>query len=128
MVVGRGLLRSLLVLPLAALYLVPADGHGAAAQSYFREGESRASKLMVNRTQTRILKVEDRAAPACADKVFLDAVIVKAPEVTRKKPSVIETKWQEFWRVDRCGDTVGYWVFFTEVGGGGSYFSILSQE
>lgn len=116
------------MLPLAALCVTLAGGGDAGAQDYFRDGESLASKLMVNRTQTRILKVEDRAAPACPDRIFLDAVVVKAPKVTRRKPSVPETKWQEYWRVDRCGATVGYWVFFTEVGGGGAYFSILGQE
>lgn len=127
-----GFTRSLVVgLGLFALATVSAavfDADRALAQDYFVSGKSIASSLIVNRTQTRILRADDKADGKCDQRKFIKATVVKDPVTKVNGASVSERKWQEYWSLDRCGTEIGYWVFFTEVGDGGAYFSILSAE
>lgn len=107
------------------LFLAPSL---ASAQGSAIQGRSLASALLQNRTQTRILKADDKVDIACKDKHFAAAQVVKAPEVIAVSTRVSERKWQEQWTLVRCGQTVGYRVFFTEVGKGGAYFSFVQTD
>lgn len=122
LVVGLGLFA------LATLSTAVLDADRALAQDYFVSGKSMASSLIVNRTQTRILRADDKADGTCDQRKFIRATVVKDPVTKINGASVAERKWQEYWRLDRCGTEIGYWVFFTEVGDGGAYFSILRSE
>ena len=124
----RSLVGGLGLFALAALSTAVFDADRALAQDYFVSGESMASNLIVNRTQTRILRADDKADGKCAQRTFIRATVVKDPVTKVNGASVSERKWQEYWSLDRCGTEIGYWVFFTEVGDGGAYFSILSSE
>ena len=112
-----------------AILLVVGGGTGIArAGEYFQIGRSMASELLVSRTQSRILRTDDEADRVCDRRHFVDARVVKEPETIINGSSIPERKWQEYWRLDRCGTEIGYYVFFTVVGDGGAYFSILSTE
>ena len=126
----RGTLAAFAGTVIAAAGLVAFDSAQSPvmAQASFGKGASRASPLLVARTQRRILRTEDSGNNGCPSPTFVEATVVKAPERVQVASSIEETKWQEYWRLDRCGREVGYWVFFTEVGQGGAYFSILSNE
>lgn len=93
----------------------------------FDDGASLASALAQSRAQNRILINENKAS-GCAERDFVSAEIVKAPANLAKTAEINEKKWQEQWTVDRCGQQVGYLVFFTEVGLGGTFFSIIEHE
>ena len=126
--ITRSLAGGLALFALAALSITIFDADRAVAQDYFVNGKSMASELIVNRTQTRILRADDKAGGNCAERKFIKATVVKDPVTKVNGSSVPERKWQEYWSLDRCGTEIGYWVFFTEVGDGGAYFSILSSE
>jgi hypothetical protein len=89
--------------------------------------ESLASALVQARTQQRILKDDDAADASCQQRQFSAAKVVRRPEVV-DQGAVPETKWQEHWTLIRCGHTIGYRVFFTEVGGGGTYFAVVRAD
>ncbi len=126
-------MRRSLWVSLVGMVLIGALGLGlpavekAAAAEYFAYGQSIASELLVSRTQRRILSTDDRADGSCNQRRFINATVVKAPEVRAVNGAIPERKWQEYWTLERCGLEVGYWVFFTEVGEGGAYFSILNN-
>ena len=122
---GRSILACAAVGIVAALAC--ADLRGAAAQDGEALAQSMASALVKSRTQLRILRRDDRADAACARRIFVAARVVRAPVRTLVDAAVHETKWEEVWTLDRCGREVGYRVFFTEVGTGGTYFSILDS-
>lgn len=110
---------------LGALLAAASGGAGEAAHAF---GRSLASELLAARTQSRILRLDDASDSTCQDRRFLDATVVKAPQSNGVSGTIEERKWQEYWTLDRCGTTVGYWVFYTEVGAGGAYFSILGSD
>ena len=85
---------------------------------------SLASPFLQSKTQITILGQDDQKAPGCQQKHFVKAAPAEPPTV-RSLGSVTEKKWRELWTLDRCGDQVNYWVFFTEVGNGGAYYAIV---
>ena len=85
---------------------------------------SLASPFLQSKTQITILGQDDQAAPNCRDKKFVKASPAEAPSL-RSIGAVTEKKWREMWTLDRCGNQVNYWVFFTEVGNGGAYYAIV---
>lgn len=89
--------------------------------------ESLASNLVQARAQQRILKEDDAADMSCRNRAFTTTAVVRQPEVV-PQGRVSETKWQEQWTLMRCGQAVGYRVFFTEVGAGGGYFSVVRTD
>ncbi len=100
----------------------------SAGNDDFQIGRSLASTLVQSRTAARILKNEDQTSATCEEWRFVDAEVVKIPSVIPVSAEVKERKWQEQWTLERCGNSVGYRVFFTEVGQGGTYFSVIPHK
>ena len=100
----------------------------ASAQGSALAGASLASSLVQSRAQLRILKADDKVDLACETRTFTEAQVITEPAVKTVSATVSERKWQEQWTLDRCGQPVGYRVFFTEVGDGGAYFSFVRTE
>ena len=95
-----------------------------AARDHLPSGGSLASTLLINRTQTQILLHDDQADMSCTQRQFTGAVLVGTmTETVGKAGEAIERKSQEQWTLNRCGRTVGYRVFFTDLGDGGAYFA-----
>lgn len=90
-------------------------------------GRSLASELIQARAQQRILKDDDAADTSCRQRHFAKAEVIREPEV-QSQGKIAETKWQEQWTLVRCGQAIGYRVFFTEVGLGGAYFSVVQHD
>lgn len=88
---------------------------------------SLASEFLQSKAQMHVLEDDDKAAPGCQQKRFVKADVVKKPTVNAVGKGVTERKWTEQWTLDRCGTTVPYYVYFTEVGQGGAYFSVVRQ-
>lgn len=87
---------------------------------------SLASEFLQSKTQMHILDDDDKVAPGCQQKRFVKADVVRKPSVNAVGgKGVTERKWTEQWTLDRCGTTVPYYVYFTEVGKGGAYFSVV---
>ncbi len=86
---------------------------------------SLASEFLQSKTQMHILDDDDKVAPSCQKKRFVKADVVRKPTVNAVGKGVSERKWTEQWTLDRCGTTVPYYVYFTEVGQGGAYFSVV---
>ena len=112
----------------AAIAATALPFNAALAQGSALAGTSLASSLVQSRTQVRILKADDKQDNACRDKRFLEAEVITQPSVRTVSATVSERKWQEQWTLERCGDPVGYRVFFTEVGDGGAYFSFVQTD
>ncbi|HLI12488.1 MAG TPA: hypothetical protein VKY65_12905 [Alphaproteobacteria bacterium] len=90
---------------------------------------SLASEFLQSQTQMRILSDDDRAAPACSDKHFVKADVINQPSVkVVGSKGVTERKWLEQWTLDRCGTPLAYYVFFTEIGNGGAYVSVVDPK
>lgn len=88
-----------------------------------------ASEFLQSKTQIHILNDDDKVAPSCRQKRFVKVDVVSLPTITAVGPQgVTERKWVEQWTIDRCGASVPYHVFFTEVGDGGAYFAVLRSE
>ncbi len=100
---------------------------GAFATEFFVGGKSLASELLVSKTQIGILKADDKADGNCQQRRFLNARVLSEP-VTVAAKGATKRKWQEYWTLDRCGAKIGYFVYFTEVGSGGAYFSFVNSE
>ena len=100
---------------------------GAFATEFFAAGKSLASELLVSKTQIRILNADDEADGNCHQRRFLNARVLSEP-VTVPAKGTSERKWQEYWTLDRCGAKIGYFVYFTEVGSGGAYFSFIHSK
>jgi hypothetical protein len=114
---------------LGTIAIVGLMGMGASSPSGagnddFQIGRSLASTLVQSRTAARILKTEDQTSASCQEWRFVEAEVVKVPSVIPVSAEVKERKWQEQWTLERCGTSVGYRVFYTEVGQGGTYFSV----
>lgn len=86
---------------------------------------SLASDFLQSKTQMHILDDDDKVAPNCQQKRFVKAAVVRMPTVNAAGKGVTERKWTEQWTLDRCGTAVPYYVYFTEVGKGGAYFSVV---
>jgi hypothetical protein len=87
---------------------------------------SMASEFLQSKTQMHILDDDDKAAPGCQQKRFVKVEVTRLPTInTVGLEGVAERKWTEQWTLDRCGSAVPYDVFFTEVGDGGAYFSVV---
>ena len=71
-----------------------------------------APSLLKARTQISILKTDDKADVGCQSRAFKDARVLYNPW----REGIDETKWQEHWVLDRCGEEITYRVFFTTVG------------
>jgi hypothetical protein len=99
---------------------------GAASSGAYNYG-SVASEFLQSKTLANILSREDLAAPTCSNHHWLKATVVSQP-VSTTRDSVTERKWTERWFFDRCGKQVFYWVFFTEVGQGGAYMSLIDPK
>jgi hypothetical protein len=110
-----------LMVPAALLGAVAVVGN-AHAGNY--DTGSLASEFLQSRTQVTILSHDDEAAPNCKDKHIVKATPTVLP-TERSTGAVLERKWQEQWTLDRCGKQVSYYIFFTEVGKGGAYYSII---
>jgi hypothetical protein len=85
---------------------------------------SLASEFLQSRTQITILGHDDEAAPNCKEKHFVKVTLAVLP-TEQSTGAVTERKWQEQWTLNRCGTQVSYYIFFTEVGKGGAYYSIV---
>ena len=107
---------------------IGAPTSAGAGSDDFQIGRSLASTLVQTRAAARILKTEDQTSAACQEWRFVDAEVVKVPSVIPISAGIKERKWQEQWTLDRCGTNVGYRVFFTEVGQGGTYFSVTPHK
>ncbi len=107
-------------LPGAAAFAAGTQGGGADGYNI----GSLASPFLQSKTQITILGQDDQKVPGCQQKQFVKAAPAEAPTV-RSLGSVTEKKWREMWTLDRCGEQVNYWVFFTEVGNGGAYYAIV---
>ena len=105
------------------LMLLAVCWSGAAAADDEPLGASRADSLLRSRTEARVLQTDDAADVICRDRRFTSAEIWREPVETRREPRIVERRWLEMWRLDRCGLEVAYWVFFTDLGAGGAYFS-----
>lgn len=117
--------RKALVPAIAALTVMAFTQGPAVADERAGNG-SLATSLLESRAQVRILRHDDRVHGGCPEKAFDGVSLVKAPSKgrnTRKAEVVVETKWQEDWSLDRCGEKVRYRVFFTDVGDAGAYFA-----
>ena len=89
-------------------------------------GNSLATNLLKSRAQVRILRHDDSVHGGCRVKAFSGISVVKAPARGGRNSETgvaSETKWQEDWGLDRCGEEVHYRVFFTDVGDAGAYFA-----
>ena len=86
---------------------------------------SLASEFLQSKAQMHVLDDDDKVAPGCQQKRFVKADVIKKPTVNAVGKGVTERKWAEQWTLDRCGTTVPYYVYFTEVGKGGAYFSVV---
>lgn len=86
---------------------------------------SLASPLLQSKAQVRIFSVDDAADTSCKSRRFIDVDIVTQPTVVQLSPKVRQKKWQEHWTMERCGEPIGYRMFFTDLGDGGAYFSYL---
>lgn len=89
-------------------------------------GDSLATSLLKSRAQVRILRHDDDVHGGCRQKAFSGISVVKAPARGGRNSQTgvaAETKWQEDWGLDRCGEEVRYRVFFTDVGDAGAYFA-----
>jgi len=86
---------------------------------------SLASEFLQSKAQMHVLDDDDKVAPGCQQKRFVKADVIKKPTVNAVGKGVTERKWAEQWTLDRCGTTVPYYVYFTEVGQGGAYFSVV---
>ncbi|MEO5338412.1 MAG: hypothetical protein H7841_16210 [Magnetospirillum sp. WYHS-4] len=117
-----GIGRLALAVTVGSLAFAASDGASAAGL-----GKSIASDLIQARAQQRILKEDDAADGSCHQRHFATAEVVRQPEV-QSLGRIAETKWQEQWTLMRCGLPVGYRVFFTEVGLGGAYFSVVRTD
>ena len=109
-----GRIAGLLVLGLVA-------GAEAAEDPTFKP--SLASPLLQSKAQIRIFAVDDAADVSCKSRKFVDVDVVTQPTVVQLAPKVLQKKWQEHWTVERCGEPIGYRMFFTDLGDGGAYFS-----
>lgn len=113
---------------IAGLIGMGASGPASAGNDEFQIGRSLASTLVQSRTAARILKTEDQGSASCQEWSFVEAEVVKIPSVIPISAEVKERKWQEQWTLERCGTSVGYRVFYTEVGQGGTYFSVTPHD
>ena len=86
---------------------------------------SLASEFLQSKAQMHVLDDDDKVAPGCQQKRFVKADVIRKPTVNAVGKGVTERKWAEQWTLDRCGTTVPYYVYFTEVGQGGAYFSVV---
>src|SRR6516162_5752532 len=80
---------------------------------------SLASEFLQSKAQMHVLDDDDKVAPGCQQKRFVKADVIRKPTVNAVGKGVTERKWAEQWTLDRCGTTVAYYVYFTEVGKGG---------
>ena len=110
-----------LVVPVTLLGAVAIIGN-AHAGNY--DTGSLASEFLQSRTQVTILSHDDEAAPNCKEKHFVKVTLAVLP-TEQSTGAVTERKWQEQWTLNRCGTQVSYYIFFTEVGKGGAYYSIV---
>ncbi|HYB10059.1 MAG TPA: hypothetical protein VEJ16_10345 [Alphaproteobacteria bacterium] len=85
---------------------------------------SLATEFLQSRTLMTVLSHDDEAAPNCKDKKMVKATPTVLP-TEHSTGAVTERKWQEQWTLNRCGLQVTYYIFFTEVGKGGAYYSII---
>ncbi len=108
-------------LRLSALFVLVFAATQVSGQNSRLSG-SLASGLLINKTQTQILRHDDQVDTACLERRFADVVLVGQPAVA-DAGKVVERKWQEQWTLDRCGREVGYRVFFTDLGDGGAHFA-----
>ncbi len=115
----RGILTAATVLGVASLM-----GSAQAGNDGSYDIGSLATPFLQSKTQITILGQDDKAAPACQDKHFVKASPAEAPAVN-SVGSVTERKWREMWTLNRCGNQVNYWVYFTVVGNGGAYYAIV---
>jgi hypothetical protein len=99
----------------------------AANSGYYNIG-SLASEFLQSKTQLHILDKEDVVAPACHQHRFIKASVINQPTEANVGKGVMERKWVEHWTLERCGAPVAYWVYFTEVGKGGAYVSVLDAK
>ena len=128
MLFGNGSKGLAVGLVAAALAMTLGRASIAAGDDFdFDDGASLASALAQSRAQNRILLTENKVS-GCAERDFVSAEIVKKPAMLAKTAEVKEKKWQEQWTVNRCGEQVGYLVFFTEIGIGGTFFSIVEKQ
>jgi hypothetical protein len=100
---------------------------GALAAEFFVGGRSLASELLVSKTQIGILKADDKADGNCDQRRFLNARVLSDPVIV-PAGGASERKWKEYWTLERCGAKIGYFVYFTEVGSGGAYFSFVNSK
>lgn len=84
---------------------------------------SLASPLLQSKAQIRIFAVDDAADTSCKSRKFVDVDVVTQPSLVQLSPRVRQKKWQEQWTIERCGQEIGYRMFFTDLGDGGAYFS-----
>lgn len=84
---------------------------------------SLASPLLQSKAQIRIFAVDDAADTSCKARKFVDVDVVTQPSLVQLSPKVRQKKWQEQWTIERCGQEIGYRMFFTDLGDGGAYFS-----
>ena len=90
---------------------------------------SMASEFLQSKARLHILDDDDKVAPRCAQKRFVKVDVVSMPTITAVgSEGVTERKWVEQWTIDRCGASVPYHVFFTEVGNGGAYIAVLPSQ
>ena len=98
---------------------------GAEAAEDVTFDPSLASPLLQSKAQIRIFAVDDAADVTCKSRKFVDVDVVTQPQVVQLAPKVRQKKWQEQWTMERCGEPIGYRMFFTDLGDGGAYFSYL---
>lgn len=123
-VIIRGALMAIAAVTLVAVTFVAS---GAMAAEFFAGGRSLASELLVSKTQIGILKADDKADGDCRQRSFLNARVLSDPVIV-PAGGASERKWKEYWTLDRCGAKIGYFVYFTEVGSGGAYFSFINSK
>ena len=117
--------KTILSLAFAALLITGVALSPATAQDRI-SGGSLATSFLKSRAQVRILRHDDSVHGGCRAKAFSGISVVKAPARGGRNSETgvaSETKWQEDWGLDRCGEEVRYRVFFTDVGDAGAYFA-----
>ena len=127
----RGVAIATGLLGIAGLVAAMAGSAYAGSASAGKNGSSYnigslASQFLQSKAQMHVLDDDDKVAPGCQQKRFVKADVIRKPTVNAVGgKGVTERKWTEQWTLDRCGTAVPYYVFFTEVGQGGAYFSVV---
>jgi len=108
--------------------LIGTSSSAAASGGFQPLADSLASPFVQSRAMVQILRADDPLDQICTERKFIDAWLVPTSRKITRSGEIRQRKWQEQWTLARCGTPIGYRVFFTEIGDGGVYFSVLKND